>query len=221
MQRRHWKGVAAWLYCKVKENQLKRTPATAQKMGPVADGPQPKKAIVTALKKFMAARDRKIEKQSSEGDHLALFEKARSLALRLADPNEVAVCIGELNQEAVAHAHKHYEKLKECKAFWYGAKGLEWLAYKKGMVPAEWSEYQEFMDEAAYRAFLDLPPEEFSEDWVEQHVSEIYNAHVTGKTWKEGTFGYLLALHKSRELAESQVCMPVVSADSLLEGKTV
>ena len=190
-------------------------------MGPVADGPQPKKAIVTALKKFMAARDRKIEKQSSEGDHLALFEKARSLALRLADPNEVAVCIGELNQEAVAHAHKHRKKLRECNAFWYGAKGLEWLAYKKGMVPAEWSEYQEFMDEAAYRAFLDLPPEEFSEDWVEQHVSEIYNAHVTGKTWKEGTFGYLLALHKSRELAESQVCMPVVSADSLLEGKTV
>ncbi len=163
----------------------------AQKMGPVAGSPHPKKAIITALKKFMAARDRKIEKQSSKGDHLALFKKARSLALRLADPKEVAIYIGELNQEAVAHAHKHRKKLRECNAFWYGAKGLEWLALKNGMGPANWMAYEEFMDEAAYRAYLDLPFHESPEDYVAR------------QTWKKGTYGYLLAVRKARELAQS------------------
>jgi len=187
----------------VKKNQPKRKPATAQKMDPVASSPHPKKAIVTALKKFMAARDRKIEKRSSEGDHLALSEKARLLALRLADPNEVAVYIDELNREALAQAHMYHENLNDCKAFWYGAEGLEWLAFKKGMEPSEWSAYQEFMDDAAYRAFLELPLLELPEDWVDQYALELYNAHVAGKVWKEGTYGYLLALHKSRELSES------------------
>ena len=150
----------------MKASQVKSAPPASLKRAVEADAPHPKKAIVTALKKFMAARDKKVEKQVNEGDHLALFEKARQLALRLEDPHQVAVYIGELNEEAVAQAHKHHEKLKECKSFWYGPKGLRWLAFKKGMEPEEWSAYEDFMDDAALKALEELPYPRWSEERV-------------------------------------------------------
>jgi hypothetical protein len=139
----------------------------------------PKKAIVTALRKFMAAREGKIEKQLHDGkrrtdvNHLALFEKARQLALRLADPQQVLAYIGELNQEAVDHAHRHHLKLTECQSFWYGPNGLKWLANKKGMEPKEWSAYAEFMDAAALKALQQISLEAESRQRLEEDVVRI------------------------------------------------
>jgi hypothetical protein len=123
----------------------------------------PKKGIVTALKRFMNARDRKIAKQSSEGDHLALSQKGFQLARRLSDPGQVAACIFELQEEAAAHAQRHYAKLQECKTFWHGPEGLKWLAFKKGMEPEQWSAYEEFMDNTARKALQKLLLQELVE----------------------------------------------------------
>ena len=164
--------------------------------------PHPKRVIVTALRKFMAARDSKIEKQSKVGNHLAQFERARQLALRLEDPNQLPVYIGELNKEAVAHAHLHHAKLKECKAFWYGPEGLKWLAYKRGMETGEWSAYQEFMDEAALKALWALSCPDLPEDRADPFASA-NDAHMVGESIRRSP-AEILALLKSRQLARPQ-----------------
>jgi hypothetical protein len=140
----------------MKAGKPRNNPTVSARKAKETDAPHPKKTVVTALKRFMAAREKKFEKQLKESDHLARFEKARQIALRLSDPRQVALYIAELNEEAVIQAHKHHEKMEECASFWYGPNGLRWLALKKEMDPEEWSAYTAFMDEAALNAFQRL-----------------------------------------------------------------
>jgi hypothetical protein len=118
--------------------------------------PHPKKAIAKALKQFIDKRSDKVQAQMNKDRHLELSENARQLARRLADPEQVAAYICELNREADAQAENHRLKLEERMAFWYGSKGLAWLAWKKGMEPGEWAHYKAVMDTAALQAFSEL-----------------------------------------------------------------
>lgn len=120
----------------------------------------PKVSVARALKKFMDLRDFKIAKQTlaskerklTAGDHLMIAQKARLLAERLSDPDQVSAYIRELTQEGDAHSQSHREKLGEVIDFWYGPAGLSWLAWQKDMDPKDWSEYTDFMDAAAIKA---------------------------------------------------------------------
>ena len=120
----------------------------------------PKLSIVRGLIRFMNLRDVKIAKQTlvskerklTANDHHVMAEKARQLAERLSDPNQVSAYICELTQKADAHVQAHREMLDEVIDFWYGPAGLSWLALQKDMDPKDWSEYTDFMDAAAMKA---------------------------------------------------------------------
>lgn len=116
----------------------------------------PKKGILTSLKRFIALREEKLEKQAHEGDPLGLASNARQLAARLADPEQVAAHISELNAKADAYEDEYQSRLEKCKAFWYGPDGLAWLGEKKGMQSHDWLAYADSMDQAALKALAAL-----------------------------------------------------------------
>lgn len=112
----------------------------------------PMKGIATSLRKFMAARDEKIDKQAGTIEHLSRAERALHLADRLSKPHEVVKYISELKQDAADEKVKHRVKLGEAINFWYGPAGLEWLAFKKGMNPCAWVHYEALLDQHAMDA---------------------------------------------------------------------